>query len=115
MTKSTRAVTFQSILCPVDFSNHSRNAVRYAAAVARRSGGRLVVLFVNDPLLLAAAAAVFHHRRLFVERTRNELARFVRQSVQIGPHRATTSHVWFRRNPAMRFSARSGVWGAISS
>jgi nucleotide-binding universal stress UspA family protein len=85
MTKSARALTFQSILCPVDFSNHSRNAIRYAAALAQRSGGRLVVLFVNDPLLLAAAAAVFHHRRLFVERSRNELVRFVRQSLQIGP------------------------------
>ena len=85
MKTPRRTVTFQSILCPVDFSNHSRNAVRYAAALAQRSGGRLVVLFVNDPLLLAAAAAVFHHRRLFVERTRNELVRFVRQSLQIGP------------------------------
>jgi nucleotide-binding universal stress UspA family protein len=84
MKNPRRTVTFQSILCPVDFSPQSRKAVRYAAALAQRSGGRLVVLFVNDPLLLAAAAAVYHHRRLFVERSRAELVRFVK-SIRTGP------------------------------
>ena len=46
---------FRSILCPVDFSDQSRVALRYAAAVAHRAGGRLSILYVNDPLLITAA------------------------------------------------------------
>jgi nucleotide-binding universal stress UspA family protein len=70
-------MTFRSILCPVDFSTHSRDALRYASALARRFGGRLTVLFVNDPLLLAAAHRIYGSRREFVDRSRTELARFV--------------------------------------
>ena len=51
----TTRTGFRSILCPVDFSDHSRLALRYAAAIARRSHGRLSILYVNDPLLIAAA------------------------------------------------------------
>ncbi len=85
MRRSTRAVTFQSILCPVDFSQHSREALRYAAGIANRSGGRLTVLFVNDPLLVAAAAAAFHRRRQFLAQSQAELARFVTQAIRGGP------------------------------
>ena len=49
----------RSILCPVDFSDHSAVALRYAAILAKRGGGRLQVLHVNDPLLAAAAAVAF--------------------------------------------------------
>ena len=45
-----------TILCPVDFSIHSRRALRYGSMLASRSNGRLVVLFVEDPLLFAAGA-----------------------------------------------------------
>src|SRR3954470_23597863 len=76
----TGAVTFQSILCPVDFSPQSRKALQYAINVARRFDGRLTVLFVNDPLLLAAAKAAHRGRRGFVDRTNAELARFVREA-----------------------------------
>src|SRR5215475_4142352 len=48
---------FRHILCPVDFSRHSRVALRYASALAERSGGKLSVLTANDPMLAAAAAA----------------------------------------------------------
>ena len=44
-----------SILCPVDFSEPSRGALRYAVAIAIRFGARIIVLTVNDPLLVAAA------------------------------------------------------------
>src|SRR5206468_3261048 len=37
---------FRSILCAVDFSVHSRQALQYAAAVAKRFGGRVTVLIV---------------------------------------------------------------------
>src|SRR5688572_19377258 len=44
-----------SILCPVDFSDASAGALRYAAAVASHFGTRLIVLTVEDPLLTEAA------------------------------------------------------------
>ena len=40
-----------SVICPVDFSDASRSALRYAAAVADHFGARLTVLAVDDPLL----------------------------------------------------------------
>jgi len=74
-------MTFRSILCPVDFSTHSRDALQHAVAMARRFGGRVTVLFVNDPLLLAAGSPSRGGRRSFLERTRIELERFVTRSV----------------------------------
>jgi nucleotide-binding universal stress UspA family protein len=43
-----------SILCPVDFSDASAGALRYAAAIATHFGIRLIVLTVEDPLLTEA-------------------------------------------------------------
>lgn len=74
-------MTFQSILCPVDFSAHSRVALRHAVATAHRSGGRVTVIFVNDPLLLYAAGKTAGGRRQFLERTRVELGRFVERTI----------------------------------
>jgi nucleotide-binding universal stress UspA family protein len=51
---------FRSVLCPVDFSEHSRRALRYAEAMAVRSSGSVTVTYANDPLLVAAAAAALH-------------------------------------------------------
>jgi universal stress protein A len=79
--KRTPATTFRSILCPVDFSTHSRAALRHAVATADRFGGRVTVMFVNDPILLAAASRTSKGRRQFVERTRVELARFVKRTL----------------------------------
>lgn len=47
----------RSILCPVDFSEQSRHALRLAGALAARYQSRLVVLSVVDPLLAEAARA----------------------------------------------------------
>jgi nucleotide-binding universal stress UspA family protein len=44
-----------SILSPVDFSEHSRHALRWAASFAAHFGSRLTVLSVVDPLLAHAA------------------------------------------------------------
>lgn len=44
-----------SILCPIDFSEPSRGALRYAVTIAARFGAGVTVLTVNDPLLVAAA------------------------------------------------------------
>ena len=43
-----------SILCPVDFSEGSRGALRYGAAIARHFGARLIALTVEDPMLTEA-------------------------------------------------------------
>jgi nucleotide-binding universal stress UspA family protein len=84
---------FRSILCPIDFSDQSRLALRYAAGIARRSHGRLSVLYVNDPLLIAAAGIALNDRTLA---TRNlaELRKFVESTVS--PHameRARIDHM----------------------
>jgi nucleotide-binding universal stress UspA family protein len=86
--KRTPATTFRSILCPVDFSTHSRAALRHAVATAERFGGRVTVMFVSDPMLLAAASRTSKGRRQFVERTRVELARFVKQTIATAPRTA---------------------------
>ena len=81
------AMTFRSILCPVDFSTHAGAALRHAVATADRFGGRVRVMFVNDPFLLAAASRMAGGRRRFVQRTRVELARFVQRTIAT-PRRA---------------------------
>jgi nucleotide-binding universal stress UspA family protein len=43
-----------SILCPVDYSDASAGALRYAAALAEHFGTRVIVLTVEDPLLTVA-------------------------------------------------------------
>jgi nucleotide-binding universal stress UspA family protein len=48
--------TAPTIVCPIDFSDHSKAALRTAAFIANRYAGRLVVLHVNDPFLATAAA-----------------------------------------------------------
>jgi nucleotide-binding universal stress UspA family protein len=67
---------FRSVLCPIDFSEHSRLALRYAASVAARSRALLTVAYVNDPLLVAAAATALHDRQLAAQCAR-ELQDFV--------------------------------------
>jgi nucleotide-binding universal stress UspA family protein len=44
-----------TILCPIDFSEASAGALRYAAAVAAHWGTGLIVMTVEDPLLTEAA------------------------------------------------------------
>jgi nucleotide-binding universal stress UspA family protein len=73
---------FRSILCAVDFSVHSRQALQYAAAVAKRFRGRVTVLFVNDPLLLAAARQAYGDERQLIEQSRAELVRFVSRALR---------------------------------
>jgi nucleotide-binding universal stress UspA family protein len=84
MATPRRQPRFRSILCAVDFSVHSRQALRYAAAVAKRFRGRVTVLFVNDPLLVAAARRAYGDERQLIEQSRAELVRFVRRALR-GP------------------------------
>jgi nucleotide-binding universal stress UspA family protein len=45
-----------TVLCPIDFSDASRAALRYGAIAAAYQGATLTVSTVNDPLLAQAAA-----------------------------------------------------------
>lgn len=85
MTKSP------SILCPVDFSDASRNALRYARAIAGHFRARLVVLAVEDPLLTEAidlgTGVVWDP-----ESTRKELAHFVSRALHGNPLRDLDVH-----------------------
>ncbi len=77
---------FRSVLCPIDFSEHSRRALQYAVAVASRGRASLTAFYVNDPLLMAAAL-VLHDRQL-AKRSESELDAFVDATV---PARARTA------------------------
>lgn len=81
MPKRPDRSLFQSVLCPVDFSVHSRHALEYAALLAHRDQGTVTALFVNDPLLVAAAAAAYDERAL-ASKSREELGRFVRKALE---------------------------------
>ena len=74
-----------TILCPIDFSDQSQRALRYALAVARRGKASLRVVYVNDPFLVTAAATALHDRSL-ARRSRNELQAFV--AAAMGPQTA---------------------------
>lgn len=52
-------MTLRSILSPVDFSEQSRHALRWAEEIAARHQSRLTVLAVVDPLLAEAAKMRF--------------------------------------------------------
>jgi universal stress protein A len=68
-----------SILCPIDYSDASAEALRYAAAIAAHFVTRLIVLTVEDPLLTAAMdlGTGVHWTR---EGSEGEIAKFVRQT-----------------------------------
>ena len=51
--------TLATIVCPVDFSDHSKVALARAGAWARHFGARLIVVTVVEPLLVNAAAATY--------------------------------------------------------
>jgi len=82
MAARRRRPRFRSILCAVDFSGHSRQALQYAAAVAKRFRGRVTVLFVNDPLLVAAARQAYGDERQLIEQSRAELVRFAARALR---------------------------------
>lgn len=80
-------VVLPSVLCPVDFSEPSRSALTYAAAIADHFGARLTVLSVDDPLLAEVAASSGQIPSL-ADVTLHELERFCRETVtnyQAGP------------------------------
>ncbi len=90
---------FRSILCPIDFSAHSRLALRAAASVADLFGASITLLFVEDPLLAQAASAALDPRAL-AKSTESELRRFVQRSIgRDGRDRAITYRIVTGRPP----------------
>ncbi len=71
------------VLCPIDFSDSSRGALKYANTIAAHFGARLALLVVNDPLLLEASA-IAAGRSSLVEETTREMQRFFRQTIGKG-------------------------------
>ena len=69
----------RSVICPVDFSDASRGALRYAAVVANYFHAELTVLTVTDPLLTEAAELSGAAEHL-PEAINKELRRFVQKS-----------------------------------
>lgn len=51
-------ITIASILCPVDFSEASNNAIRYASELARSMGSKVYLLNVVEPRAMAADMAL---------------------------------------------------------
>jgi nucleotide-binding universal stress UspA family protein len=76
---------FKRILCPIDFSEPSRHALRYGGELSRQHHGELVVLFVNDPLLSAAVAAAAYDTRRLAAGTSLEMERFTKKSLRDSP------------------------------
>ena len=70
-------LTVRSILCPVDFSEQSRQALLWASAIAQYRGGELTVLSVVEPLLAQAAKI-----RLGVDLARTEAEPALREFVE---------------------------------
>ena len=69
-------LTVRSILCPVDLSEQSRQALLWASAIAQYRGGELTVLSVIEPLLAQAAGI-----RLGVDLAREEAEPALREFV----------------------------------
>ena len=60
--------------CPVVFSGHSRQALRYAAMLVSRNRGRLIAIFVEDPMLVEAVA---YDEETLIKKGRAALREFV--------------------------------------
>jgi nucleotide-binding universal stress UspA family protein len=72
--------SWPSLLCPIDFSEPSRSALCYAAAIADHFGARLTVLSVDDPLLAEVATSSGQSISL-ADATLQELKRFCRETL----------------------------------
>src|SRR5688572_17238913 len=74
-----------SVVCPVDFSEPSRAALSFAAAIADHFGARLTIVAVDDPLLTEVAEATGRVPSLSDE-SEHELRRFCDDTLeQTGP------------------------------
>jgi nucleotide-binding universal stress UspA family protein len=77
------------VLCPIDFSEPSRAALGYAAAIAEHFGASLDVLTVDDPLLAEVAAST--GRIELEQETTRELRRFCERTLERERRPASTT------------------------
>ena len=68
-----------TVLCPIDYSDHSRVALRYAALIADHFGARLLLVTVNDLLLVQAAAMAYDAEYLRLQ-SHKDLREFYRDT-----------------------------------
>jgi nucleotide-binding universal stress UspA family protein len=76
-----------TVLCPIDYSEHARVALRYAALVANHFGARLLLVTVNDPLLVQAALMAYDTEWLQLQ-SQQDLREFYRETDLASPVRA---------------------------
>jgi nucleotide-binding universal stress UspA family protein len=81
-----------SVLCPIDFSESSRSALRYGAVIAAHFGAQLTLLAVNDPLLGEAAELTAGPGHLLDDSIR-EIEKFFRQTFEKTPEGVVDVHV----------------------
>ena len=75
----------KTILVPVDFSGHSRKALRYAAAFAEQFGARLTLLNISEPRMYApefAAVPLVMERDAELATRRKQLKALARESIE---------------------------------
>lgn len=75
---------FKSILCPVDFSQHSERALTYALDLARLIGAEVTIMTAIDPFFDAATSAAGHGEAL-KRQTQDEIQNLL---ARIGAERA---------------------------
>jgi universal stress protein A len=90
MRSVTIMLTIGSVLCPVDFSEQSRQALLWASAISHDRKAELTVLSVVEPLLAEAAEV-----RLGVDPAQGEARLALREFVEVSlpEHRRQPSHV----------------------
>jgi nucleotide-binding universal stress UspA family protein len=108
-----------SIICPVDFSEQSGQALLWASAIAQHRGGELTVLTVLEPLLAQAAGIRLGVEaepalREFVEATLPERVRqasHVRMEVTVGDPSEAILHTARRLKAGLIVMGTHGLGG----
>ena len=85
-------LTVRTILCPVDFSEQSRQALRWASAIAQYRRAELTVLSVVEPLL-AQAAGIRLGTDLPKEETEPALREFVDATLSEGGRQPSPARI----------------------
>jgi nucleotide-binding universal stress UspA family protein len=83
-SKTSDALGIETIVVPTDFSAPSKEAVRYASALAKTCGARLCLVFVYMPLMIVDGLegyAVIRSNEQMLKHVRRRLATFARDEI----------------------------------
>ncbi len=72
-------ITIKKILCPTDFSETSRNALRYAKEFAMAMNAKLILLHVVEPIAATAETVPFISEAELEKTAREELDTLIRK------------------------------------